>query len=166
AAAFRVARLPAGTGRRDVVRVLRDAGARGQVLRDAATNDVVDVHDGNLAGFDLGTHGITDRLGHDLDAMLAATRARHVTLLLLTYAAFPLPNRPATIAFLHFEALNDEMRRFGREHDVRVIDLNDRFTALLGPTTPRVTYFASEQESHLNPRGYAEVATLVAGALE
>jgi lysophospholipase L1-like esterase len=159
--AARIRGVPGGTGRPQVVRVLRDDGRAGQEIRDAATNALIDVHEGNLNEFDLDARRITAVLQRDLETILALTRARGVRLVLLTYAAFPLANRPRTIIFTHFEALNEAMRAFGREHDVPVVDVRDRFAALLAGTTARAEYFASEQESHPNPRGYAEIAALV-----
>ena len=57
------------------------------------------------------------------------------------------------------------MRTFGRENDVPVVDLRDRFGTLLAGTTPRAEYFATERDSHPNARGYAEIAALVASTL-
>jgi len=64
--------------------------------------------------------------------MLALTRDRGVMLVLLTYAAAPLPDRPQSRTSFQFEALNEAMWTFSGEHQVQLVDVHDRFAAPCG----------------------------------
>ena len=87
--------------------------------------------------------------------------------MLLTYSAFPLPGRAGTLMERRTEQMNEVMRDFAREHDdVLLVDARERFLDLLPPTIPRAAFFLGERNSHPNPRGYVEIARLVAYAFE
>ncbi len=62
--------------------------------------------------------------------------------------------------------LSQEMRDFSSQHGVALVDLHDRFSELLADGGTRSRYFHTETEGHPNPRGYAEVAKLIADRYE
>jgi len=109
------------------------------------------------------------RLRDDLEEIAAIARRRSTKLLLLTYAAFPLDDtsRPHHDSKFYrmSESMSEVMRQFGVENDVTVVDLKPRFQELLTGGAPRAWYFHNEAETHANPKGYREVASLVAEAI-
>jgi lysophospholipase L1-like esterase len=103
-------------------------------------------------------------LRRDLEAIHGLASRRDVRLIILAYSAFPLPDRPPR--HQRNESVNEEMRRFGQEHDVTIVDLRQRFLNLLSDGVPREKYFANEKDAHPNPTGYFYIASAVADVLE
>lgn len=102
-------------------------------------------------------------LVRDLGEILRLTRRRGVGLLLLSYSATPTEERPGW--FVLPVMLGDAMRRFGEENQVEMVDVRDRFRRLLDGGARRTDYFAGERDDHPNPRGYAQIAAMVAEAV-
>ena len=106
-----------------------------------------------------------DILWRDLAIIHEIAQQRGVRLVLLTYAAFPLPHVPPSLFRRNAEASN-VLRKLCQSHGLDVVDLRDRFTNLLGSRVPRKRYFLTDVDAHPNPRGYAEIALAVADVLE
>ena len=152
--------------RPDFVRTLKDAGRSGETYRDARTNELLIDHHGRIGGELRPTDEAMALERRDLEAIDTITSARGVRLVLLTYGAFPLPGRPQNQTGLYNEHMNQIMRDVSRERGVTLVDVHDRFAALLPDATPRATLFSDEFNDHPNPRGYREVALAVAEAFE
>lgn len=146
--------------RPDIERVQIEDG----VTHRSVSGEILISHKGNpkKPAFKL-SQGI-EILRRDIKDIHRLTSRRDVRLVLLTYPAFPLPDRPQRHQRL--ESFNEEMRRFGQDNDVTVVDLRERFLNLLSGGVPRKMYFANETESHLNPKGYFHVASALADVLE
>ena len=161
--------LPAVTDRPEFVRTLRDEGETGEEYRDARSGELLIAHRGNIRH--MRQHALPDvdaraLLRRDLEAMRQMTAERGVKLVLLTYSAFPLPGRPEPRVGTANEHMNEEMRAFSHQHALPLVDVHDRFAALLPPGVPRIQLFDAEGDDHPNPRGYTEIARLVADAFE
>lgn len=164
AASFSRSEPPAGeaTGRPHLERSPLAGGDNGVEQVDSSTGRVVARHVGDpRERLELGY--VTELLWADLDAIERLASRRGVRLIVLTYAAFPTPDHPRW--FSNFHALNETLRRFGRDRRIRVVDLRERFLHLLATAPARTAYFASERDDHPNPRGYAEIAALVGEAM-
>lgn len=155
---------PAPAARPQLERVLLDEGAAGVQQRDAATGELLIAHEGDVKDWNRSHSEVAVELYDDLSAMDEMTASRGVDLLVMTYAAFPLPGRQQP-NFDKQQNLNETMRRFSKDHAVTLVDVRDRFLELLPSGQPRELFFASPTESHPNPTGYREVAMLVAGAI-
>ena len=155
--------LPSDTGRPEIEWVLPDGGVEYNQNVDADTGEVLIEHRGNWRDWNRSHAEVASELASDLSAVAELAAARDVELFVMTYAAAPLPGRVSR--FAREQSVNEVMRRFSREHEVGLIDLEPRFRELLPPETPRALLFASEKESHANPVGYREVAVLVADAI-
>ncbi len=132
--------------------------------------DHYDVHTGEIVARNSGdpTSRLTpahasDMLWTDLEAMRRLTKERGARMILLTYSAFPLPGRP--LRFTTHQLLNDTMRRFSSQHQIELVDVRERVLSLVPIGVPRTEFFASEKDGHPNPRGYSEIAGLVAGVV-
>ncbi len=126
---------------------------------DARTGEILARHLGNPRDRFSSNHA-RNMLWGDLETIHRLANERGVRLILLTYSSFPLPDRPRS--FKSNQLLNDAIRRFSRERQVDLVDVRDRFLSLLSGDVPRAEFFANEREGHPNPRGYAEIAALVA----
>ena len=136
----------------------------------------LEIHDSKTGNLLIALEGATrdtrndaqavDLLQRDLTAMLALTKKHNIQLILLTYAAFPLPDRFTPRVFNKFISINEGMQVFGRQHGLTFVDVRNRFLELLSKGTPRAQYFASYTEAHPNPAGCLEIATLVANVFE
>jgi hypothetical protein len=155
--------LPTGTGRPAIERRLLEEGAAGVEHRAAETGEVLIAHEGDISSWNRSHAEVSTELCADLVTMAELAGRNDVDLFVMTYAAFPLPERK--VQFLKQQNVNDTMRRCSRDHDLALVDLRDRFLDLLPPEQPRSLLFASESESHANPVGYREVATLAANAI-
>ncbi len=131
-------------------------------LRDVETGEIIASHQGRPSEMSYNKPAIR-RLRTDLERIRKITEQRNVQLILLTYAAFPLPNRPG---FYINEIMSEELRRFSATHNLPLVDPHDRFVELLGDDVPRERYFLSAINDHPNSAGYAEIAELVADAFE
>ena len=166
------ARLAGGSelaNRPEFVRELKEDGEAGEEYRDARTGQFLIAHQGNIRHMAEHRLPVADAralLRRDLARMLEATEDRGVKVVLLTYTALPLPGQPQTNRFAPPEQMNEEMREFSRQHGVVLVDARERFLELLAGPVQRSTFFIKDTEDHPNPRGYAEIARLVADALE
>lgn len=93
----------------------------------------------------------------DFEEIHALTQTRGVNLVLLTYAEAHYA-RHATVS--------NEMVKFARENGIAIVDPRVQFTMLLARESSRAAYFLDERDGHPNSRGYAEIADLVADAVE
>lgn len=131
-------------------------------FRDAKTGEIIATHEGRPSELSYNKPAIR-RLREDLQRMLEITTQRNVQLILLTYSAFPLPNRPG---WYINETMSEELRKFSAANNLPLIDPYDRFLGLLAGGVPRKKYFLSALDDHPNGTGYAEIAELVADAFE
>jgi len=154
------------TARPDFVRTLKDAGRSGEAYRDPRTKELLIEHHGNIGGKLRPTDEAMALQRRDLEAIDAMAGERGVRLVLLTYGAFPLPGHPENRTGLYNEHMNDVMRTVSRDRGIALVDVHDRFAALLPGSTPRTHLFFDEYNDHPNPRGYREVALAVADAFE
>lgn len=155
--------IPSDTGRPAIKRVLLADGTEGVEHYDAETGKLLIRHQGNIKErFDLETAG--RQLEADLSKMYEIHQRKQVEMILLTYAAFPLPGRE--LRHQGAARMSEEMATFSHLNKVRLIDVRSRFSTLLVGDTPRAEYFHTEQEGHPNPRGYAEIARLAADLFE
>ncbi len=150
------------TARPELQRVRLRGAKKGVEHHDARTGKVLVRHVGNPRRRFSASHA-SEMLWQDLESIHRITKEQGVRLILLTYSAFPLPGQASR--FNTFKQLNDTMRRFSREREVDLVDVHDRVSSLLSGGLPRKQYFANEKNDHPNPRGYAEIAALVADAV-
>ncbi len=153
------------TGRPEIQRVLKDNGRVGVEQRDPHSGKVLVRHHGDPSCPEKELSETRTMLWNDLEIIKGTLQRRGVRLILLTYAATPLPDRPETARFRRHERLGDVMRRFARERGVSIVDLRDRFLDLLSGGVPWETYFSGEANAHPNAQGYAEIALAVADAI-
>jgi len=167
-----------------LVRFQNDGTGDGIAGRPLLKRHVVDSEHGTVEHRDLGSgrtvikHEREDQHAHcmpvesdpmivlerDLEAIAQITEGEGARLLLLTYAACPLPGRPGL--YPRVSEVSDRILRFGSEHGITVVDLRPLFGQLLAEGKPRKTCFLTEQESHPNAIGYKHIATAVADRLE
>jgi hypothetical protein len=114
----------------------------------------------------LGFEKAAEIMRADLERILGLCSRRSVRLVLLTYAAYSMPEYPETRHLRRNETMTDTMLAFGRANEISVVDVRDRFSHLLAEGTPREVYFSSRKGAHPNARGYAEIAVAVADLLE
>jgi len=155
--------VPADTGRPEIEWVLPDGGVTHNQTLDAETGELLVEHRGNWKDWNRGHLEVSEELWRDLSTMADLTAKRDVELVVMTYAAFPLQGRK--LQFLKQQSVNETLRRWSQSRGATMVDLRQRFVELLPPGTPRSAFFASETESHANPVGYREVATLVADSI-
>lgn len=155
--------LPEGTGRPDIRRVLKEGGRAGAEHWNAKTNELLIEHQGNVYERVPVVDAIAI-LRRDLEAMRSLASDHGVKMILLTYSAFPVPGRWEH--YTYHEHVNEEMRDFSRQRRVTLVDVRSRFEQLLSGGTPRHNFFFNETDDHPNPRGYAEIAALVADLFE
>lgn len=157
------ASTPPKAGRPDLERVEVTEGESGVEHRDAETGKLLIYHRGVTDQW-ISREDARQMMRRDLEKILRIDQQQGVQLVLLTYSAFPMPGRPPGN---HTHALmSQEMRDFSREHGLPLVDTHDRFRELLGDDVPRAKYFHTETNGHPNPRGYAEIAQLVAEVIE
>ncbi len=137
----------------------------GEEYRDAETGRLLMRHEGNLRTPPFDATQALSILWYDLAAIHSVCRGRGVRLVLLTYAAFPQPGQ-YPLRFRQNERVSEELLRFGRAHDLTVVDLRQRFSRLLANGVAWETYFMGRRHAHLNPRGYGEMAVALADLLE
>ncbi len=147
------------TARPELQRIHLQGGEGGVEHQDTRTGEVLARNAGSPRKR-LSPDHASELLWQDLETIYRLANRGGVRLILLTYSAFPLPDRPPR--FTTFQLLNDTMRRFSRERQVDLVDVHDRVLGLLSGDVPRKEYFASKKDDHPNPRGYAEIAALVA----
>lgn len=152
--------------RPELERVLVDDGHGGVEHRDAETGEVLVRHEGSIHERSLTLDQARDVLVRDLEEILALDAAHGVQLVLLPYASFPLPGRPAK--YRNVVTMSEAMREVAGRHDeIVLVDPHDRFAELFAdPDLPRSAYFLNDTTHHPNPRGYAEIAALVADYFE
>ncbi len=143
-------------------RVLLKDGQEGVEHRHAETGELLIRHQGNIRGRSVGVEQGRELLRRDLEKIRTLTADSGSQLIVLTYSAFNLPCRKSR--FVYQVAMSTEMREFSARHDdVFLIDPYDRFAELLADVgRPRADFFHNETNDHPNPRGYAEIAELVA----
>ena len=146
-----------------IARELVDEGRSGERYHDAESGELLIAHRGNIHQWSRSLAEARSVLGRDLQRMRELTVAAGAKLVLLTYAAFPLPQTGARFSESH--AMNEEMRRFAQTHSVAIVDVRNRFSELLRSGVPRTAYFWREDDGHPNFRGYLEIARLVADQL-
>ena len=153
------------SNRPDIDRQLVNEGKDGVLHRNRDSGEVLIVHEGNIRQRSRDLDEAADQLVEDLARVRDVASQQGTQLLLLTYSAFPLPDR-APMFVLH-EKMNDTMRAFARENDdVGIVDVGPLFLRnLLSPSTSRSTWFHSDTEGHPNPEGYALIAQSIADAL-
>jgi lysophospholipase L1-like esterase len=153
-----------GSERPELKRVQIDGATPLTEHYDAATGELLVRHRGKTRTRTVTLAEATARLAEDLEKMSQISQKWNVELVLLTYAAFPLPSRED----LHEPPalMSDEMRDSGRRLGLPVIDVHDRFASLLADGGPRSRYFLTEKDGHPNAHGYAEIAALVAEHFE
>jgi lysophospholipase L1-like esterase len=159
--------LPSGTGRPEIVRVLREEGAAGEEYHDAATGERLVGHDASI----LDLSPTADRveraraqLRQDLEAIAALAAESSVGLIFLTYA--PTPGDDPGARFFQMAEISDEIVAVAEELGITVVDVRGRFQALLGPGAPREAYFLTPTEGHPNGRGYREIAAQLVEVIE
>ena len=105
-------------------------------------------------------------LQRDLDSIRILTDQHSVRLVLLTYSAFRLPGREGR--YESIEAMSEVMRDVSRVNEgVALVDPHDLFMELFADESlPRSAYFLNDLNHHPNPKGYAEIAKLVADSFE
>jgi hypothetical protein len=144
------------------VRALRENGVE---FRDAKTGRLLIVHEGNPLRH-RPVEEATETLRRDLEAIYELAASRGVKLVLLTYSAAPQTDRPGSMTFVPHYHMSEEMRALRERRGLKLVDVRGRFAELLANGVPRTQYFLTESDYHPNARGYAEIATLVADALE
>ena len=152
--------------RPDFIRTLKDAGRSGETYHDARTKQLLIEHHGTIGADPRPTDEATALERRDLEAIHAMASEHGVRLVLLTYAAFPLPGHPQNPTGLYNEYMHDVMRALSRERSITLVDVHERIAALLPGATPRAQLFSDEFNDHPNPRGYGEIALAVAEAFE
>ena len=150
-------------GRPKLIRILKNEGKEGVEHRDAENGDLLISHEGNIHKSRT-KEDVISLIERDLTTILELTRKHRVRLILLTYAAFDLPGREKR--FNRIEVINRVMREFSRRQNVQIVDLKNHFSELLPKGIRRALYFANEKETHPNPAGYFEIATLIAAVFE
>ncbi len=153
---------PPPVERPEIERVLLEEGKVGVEHRDRTTGELLIRHEGNLHER-LGLEEARNLLEKDLRQMVEITETWGVRLVLLTYSAFPLPGR--TPYHQGAAEMSAELREAAAEFDLTLVDPHDRFLALL-EGQPRSFLFHTETEGHPNPRGYREIAQMVAEVFE
>jgi lysophospholipase L1-like esterase len=139
-------------------RVLLDQGRAGVEHRDADTGELVVRHRGNPHEPAVSMERARALLHRDLESILSMSEAMDVRLVLLTYPSFHLSIPPS---------INEEIRGFSSTHGVSLVDAADRFRELLAdPPKAPTELFHAARDSHPNPRGYSEMATLIADEIE
>lgn len=161
--------LRSNTGRPELKTMLKNDGRDGVEHRNAKTREPLIVHKGNLWGDRFLTNRpnaeVVDLLQKGFRNILEVTEKHNIRLIFLTYAGFGLPGRNAGHRG-RINLINEKIRNFGRKHKLTLVDVKDRFVELIPKGASRVMYFLNERESHPNPAGYFEVATLVANDFE
>jgi lysophospholipase L1-like esterase len=145
-------------------RTLIDEGRGGEEYRDAETGELLISHQGNIFEAARSVAEARHMLRRDLRTLLGLSNRAGASLILLTYSAFPLPGR--AVRHGNTEEMNEELRAFGDEFGVPLVDTRSRFLELLGEDVARSDFFLTEKDGHPNPRGYAEIAQLIADQLE
>lgn len=149
--------------RREIERQKCFADGPGIIQHDAATGELVIHHRGNPQSTCRTDEEVLAGIADDLLRIQTQTADRGIRLVLVTYAACPLPGRRPR--FQRLADVSDELVAFGEHHGIEVVDVRPRFVELLKGGVPREWYFLHELEGHPNPRGYEEVATLVANTV-
>lgn len=83
--------LPDDTGRSELQRTLLNKGKDGVEHRDEKTGELLIAHEGNIREVSRTHTEAGDLLRRNLMTMLTVTKKHNIELILLTYAAFPLP---------------------------------------------------------------------------
>jgi len=161
------AELLPGTGRPEIVRLLREEGAAGEEYRDAATGEQLIGHDASILDLRPTAERIERarvQLRQDLEAMAALASENSIELVFLTYA--PTPGGELGARFASTAEMSDEIVEVAQELGITLVDVRGRFRALLDGGAPREEYFLSHTEGHPNGRGYREIAGQLVEVIE
>ena len=153
---------PERAERRELVRSQVKGGDARVEFRDAKTGEIIARHEGVPGELSYNKPALR-RLRKDLERIRLITEQRNVQLVLLTYSAVSLPDKPG---WGIQTVMSQELREFSALHKLPLVDPRDRFLELLSDNVPRRKYFLNDLDDHPNPAGYAEIAPLVADAFE
>lgn len=141
--------------RRDLVA----EGREGVEHRDAVTGELLVRHEGDIhqAGRDLEAAAVV--LERDLESMHRMLKAKGIELVLLAYAAVPVPQYGRR--FTPNEVMSHTLTGFAERRGLPVVDPRSRFQELIGGGG-RHLYFRKPRDDHPNLEGYRVIAEMVA----
>lgn len=154
--------LPEGTGRPRVERVLLEEGREGVEQRDATTGELLARHQGNIHQQSRELGDAAALLERDLEALGSLLAQWDIEMVLLTYAATPVPEFGRR--FEQNDRMSETMLRFAERQGLALVDVRGRFRELVG-AGGRGAYFHTPRDDHPNTLGYREVGRMVAEVL-